>query len=89
VSEHPSEPGGARVNDSQLAVLLRQTQWTLDDAAHDIGAGRATPQGRAELAASLETLAAIVRASAPDPHGTGHLSASRAHPETTNRTGPA
>ena len=56
---------GAEVTDSQLAVLLRQTQWALDEAAHEVGAGRATPQGRAELAGTLEALAAIVRASAP------------------------
>lgn len=54
------------VTDSQLAVLLRQTQWALDEAAHDFPAGRGTPQQREELAATLEGLAAIVRASAPD-----------------------
>ncbi|MGH3908865.1 MAG: hypothetical protein ACRDTE_32485 [Pseudonocardiaceae bacterium] len=59
--DHPTS-----VTDSQLAVLLRQTQWTLDEAAHDFPAGRGTPQRRDELAGTLETLAAIVRASAPD-----------------------
>ncbi|MGH3907695.1 MAG: hypothetical protein ACRDTE_26470 [Pseudonocardiaceae bacterium] len=54
------------VTDSQLAVLLRQTQWALDEAAHDFPAGRGTPQRREELAAILEGLAVIVRASAPD-----------------------
>ncbi len=54
------------VTDSQLAVLLRQTQWALDEAAHDFPAGRGTPQRREELAATLEGLAVIVRASAPD-----------------------
>ncbi|MGH3904599.1 MAG: hypothetical protein ACRDTE_10465 [Pseudonocardiaceae bacterium] len=39
-------PGGqpeptTGVTDSQLAVLLRQTQWALDEAAHDFPAGRA------------------------------------------------
>lgn len=54
------------VTDSQLAVLLRETQWALDEAAHDIPAGRACAQRRDELAGTLEVLAAIVRASAPD-----------------------
>lgn len=58
---------GPGVTDSQLAVLLRQTQWALDEAAHDFPAGRATPQRREELAGTLEALAAIVRASAPEP----------------------
>ncbi|MGH3906968.1 MAG: hypothetical protein ACRDTE_22730 [Pseudonocardiaceae bacterium] len=53
----------AGVTDSQLAVLLRQTQWVLDEAAHDFPAGRVTPQRREELAASLAGLAVIVRAS--------------------------
>lgn len=53
------------VSDSDLAVLLRQTQWALDEAAYDFPAGRATAQRRKELAGSLEALAAIVRAWAP------------------------
>lgn len=53
------------VSDSDLAVLLRQTQWTLDEAAYDFPAGRCTPQRREELAGSLEALARIVRASTP------------------------
>lgn len=87
VSDRPIELGGAGVTDFQLAVLLRQTQWALDEAAHDVGAGRATPQGRAELAGSLEALAAILRASAPDPHATGHLSAPRAPHTDDERPG--
>ncbi|MGH3907507.1 MAG: hypothetical protein ACRDTE_25520 [Pseudonocardiaceae bacterium] len=55
-----------RVTDSQLAVLLRQAQWALDDAAHDFPAGRVTPQRRVELAGRLEALALVLRASAPD-----------------------
>jgi len=63
-------PGGqpeptTGVTDPQLAVLLRQAQWALDDAAHDVPAGRVTAQRREELAATLEALATIVRASAP------------------------
>lgn len=59
-------PESRGVTDSQLAVLLRQAQWALDEAAYDFPAGRGTPQRRAELAATLEGLAVIVRASAPD-----------------------
>ncbi len=59
-------PAAHGVTDSQLAVLLRQTQWALDEAAHDFPAGRVTAQRREELAATLDALAAIVRASAPD-----------------------
>lgn len=54
------------VTDAQIAVLLRQIQWALGDAAYDFPAGRVTPQQREELAGTLEGLAAIVRASAPE-----------------------
>ncbi|MCA1226158.1 MULTISPECIES: hypothetical protein [unclassified Saccharopolyspora] len=40
-----------------LAVLLRQAQWALDDAAFDIGAGRATTDQREQLASALIALA--------------------------------
>lgn len=53
------------VSDAQLAVLLRQTQWALDEAAYDFPAGRVRPQRRAELAGSLEALAEVIRASVP------------------------
>jgi hypothetical protein len=49
--------------DLQLGVLLRQTQWLLDDAAHDIPAGRYNPRKRDELAVILEHVASIIRAS--------------------------
>ena len=69
--QHPPSsrraPGTARgVSDSQLAVLLRQTQWALDDAAYDCAGAGLAPRQREELAGTLESLAAIVRASAPD-----------------------
>lgn len=48
--------------DRQLGVLLRQTQWLLDDAAHDIPAGRYHPNKRDELAVILEYVARLVRA---------------------------
>lgn len=44
-----------------LAVLVRQTQWLLDDAARDLPAGRYSPEKAAELAGILEDLAAVVR----------------------------
>ncbi|MCX2734459.1 hypothetical protein OOZ19_29795 [Saccharopolyspora sp. NFXS83] len=40
-----------------LAVLLRQAQWALDEAAFDIGAGRATTEQRESLAGALVRLA--------------------------------
>lgn len=48
--------------ESQLSVLLRQTQWLLDDAAYDIPAGRYHQSKRDELANVLEYVAGVVRA---------------------------
>ncbi|MGH3912707.1 MAG: hypothetical protein ACRDTC_04760 [Pseudonocardiaceae bacterium] len=48
--------------DCQLSVLLRQTQWLLDDAAHDIPAGRYSSSKRDALAIVLEHVADLVRA---------------------------
>lgn len=59
-------PRPLTVTDAQLAVLLRQAQWALDDAAHDFPAGRVTPGRRAELAGTLEALAVVLRAAVPD-----------------------
>lgn len=59
--------------DSQLSVLLRQTQWLLDDAAHDIPAGRYHPGKRGELAIVLEHIASLIRATTSiiiEPRGT-------------------
>lgn len=50
--------------DRKLTVLLRQTQWLLDDAANDIPAGRYQSNKRDELAVLLENLAALIRATA-------------------------
>lgn len=51
-----------------LAVLLRQAQWLLADAAHDLPTGRLATQRREELAVILERLAALVRdAGVDDP----------------------
>lgn len=48
-------------DDATLAVLIRQTQWLLDDVSHDLPAGRVTPERGEELARILEDLAALVR----------------------------
>jgi hypothetical protein len=48
-------------DDATLAVLIRQTQWLLDDVAHDLPAGRVTPAKGEELAGILESLAALIR----------------------------
>ncbi|MGH3813547.1 MAG: hypothetical protein ACRDUV_14030 [Pseudonocardiaceae bacterium] len=61
-----SQPGQSGVTDSQIAVLVVQVGWALDDAAHDLPAGRMTPQRREELADTLQALGFILRASAPD-----------------------
>lgn len=52
------------ITGSQLAMLLRQTQWTLDDVARDLPTGRLTPEAREELAAMLESLVSAIRDSA-------------------------
>jgi hypothetical protein len=55
---------------TQMAVLFRQVQWTLDDAAYDWPAGRITPERREELARTLESLAILVREDGSQ-HGRG------------------
>lgn len=49
------------VPDPALAVLLRQTQWLLDDIARELPKGSVTAAKKDELAAILETLAALLR----------------------------
>lgn len=44
-----------------LAVVLRQTQWLLADAARDVPAGQLTPERAEELACILDDLATLVR----------------------------
>lgn len=44
-----------------LAVLLRQTQWMLDEAARQVSAGQFTPAKANELAGILESLASHMR----------------------------
>ena len=62
-----SGPGGGHgPSDSQLAVLLRQAQWALDEAAHDLPAGRVSAQRRDELAGRLEALAVLLRGPVPE-----------------------
>lgn len=50
-----------------LAVLLRQAQWSLDDAAFDVGAGRSTREQRQALADELAHLADVLRAADDAP----------------------
>ncbi|HEX2297155.1 MAG TPA: hypothetical protein VHH34_01320 [Pseudonocardiaceae bacterium] len=69
--------------DRQLGVLLRQTQWLLDDAAHDIPAGRYHPGKRGELAIVLEHVASLIRAttsSVIEPRGTPTPVIERSYP---------
>lgn len=47
--------------DRALVVVLRRTQWLLDDAAHDIPGNRYSPQQSEELASTLSKLAEHVR----------------------------
>ncbi|MGH3905875.1 MAG: hypothetical protein ACRDTE_17100 [Pseudonocardiaceae bacterium] len=75
------------VTDSQLAVLFRQAQWVLDDAAHDFPAGRVTARRREELAGSLEALGAIVRASTPIEPLTGRWSSGALPPAPGGQLG--
>lgn len=45
----------------RLAVVFCQAQWLLEDAAHDVPAGRYTRHQTETLAATLEELAGLVR----------------------------
>lgn len=46
----------------RLAVVFCQAQWLLEDAAHDVPAGRYTRHQTETLAAMLDELAGLVRA---------------------------
>lgn len=54
-------PAVPSVDGAQLAVVLRTAQWTLDDLAHDLPAGRATPQRLVDLAVVLKRLAEMLQ----------------------------
>lgn len=56
-----------RTNAYTLAVLLRQAQWRLDDAAFEVGAGRSTREQRQALADELRHLADVLRAADDAP----------------------
>lgn len=47
--------------DAALAVVLRQAEWLLADAARDVPAGRLTMEKSEELAEILEQLVALIR----------------------------
>lgn len=64
----PESPASLPViNDSQLAVLFRQVQWALDEAAHQFPEGRVTPERREDLLGQLELLTRHLRASLQKP----------------------
>ncbi len=74
------------VTDSQLAVLLRQTQWTLDEAAHDFPAAatRRTRRDSGDAGGHRPCLGAgrcAVSASLPD----GHPSSTGGQPRADRR----
>jgi hypothetical protein len=48
-----------------MTVTLRAAQWLLDDVAHDLPAGRVTPDRWTELAATLDQLTVLIREQAP------------------------
>lgn len=52
---------GVTSRNATLACLLRQTQWKLDDVAHDLPAGRCSEADRARLANLLVHLAQVIR----------------------------
>ncbi len=49
--------------DTALAVLLRQAEWMLGEAAFEVGGGRYGDQQRRELATALDELSAALRES--------------------------
>jgi hypothetical protein len=49
--------------DTALAVLLREAEWMLDEAAFEIGGGRYGDQQRRELATVLDELSGALRES--------------------------
>jgi hypothetical protein len=51
--------------EGQLAVLLRQTQWLLDDLAHALPAGRVPATKRNEAADILTSVASLLRVDTP------------------------
>ncbi|WP_137816693.1 hypothetical protein [Gandjariella thermophila] len=58
--------------DRELVVIIRQTQWLLDEAARDIPGGRYSTENHIELADILESVGALIRRRAtlkrPTPH---------------------
>ena len=47
--------------DTALAVLLRKSEWMLDEAAFEVGGGRFGDRPRRELATALDELSAALR----------------------------
>ncbi|PKW14419.1 hypothetical protein A8926_2032 [Saccharopolyspora spinosa] len=59
--------GVAMTPDAQLAVLARETQWELDEAAFELGGGRYTSDQRRKLADRLFGLAEALRGDLDKP----------------------
>ncbi|MDQ4037228.1 MAG: hypothetical protein M3313_02470 [Actinomycetota bacterium] len=56
--------------DTALAVLQRQAEWMLGEAAFEVGGGRYRDQQRRELATALDELSAALRKSTDDAAST-------------------
>lgn len=62
----PPEPMPAPTDpDTQMALLLRQTQWMLGDLAFHLPTGGVLPENRVEAAEILEAIATFLRARPP------------------------
>lgn len=46
---------------TRLAVVLRSTQWLLDDLAHEVGSGSLNSAELARTATALDEVAALLR----------------------------
>lgn len=46
---------------TRLAVLLRSTQWMLDDLAHEVGSGALNSTDLATTATALDEVATLLR----------------------------
>ncbi len=74
-----------------LAVLMRQGEWMLDDAARSIGGGRLSQQRCHDTTVALEDLAAFLReccAELPEENGTGLPEKDAADSPGTRRGAP-
>lgn len=54
-----------------LAVLLRKTQWLLDDVAHEVAAGRGTALDLQQIASTLDEVTLLLRENSCLPGASG------------------